>query len=137
MQCNKCGSDHTQRLEVIFEGGTQTINTASKTAGAGLGGAFGIGGAVTKTSGTSQSALAQKATPPAKQNTLIGLCGLGGFFFIGGSFVGTLVGLATLAGGAYLGYRAYQYNANTWPGLYQRWHESWMCQKCGNIYRQT
>lgn len=70
MQCPKCSSDNTQRLEVIYESGTQQIRIVSNTVGGGGaygGGPFG-GGAVTSTSGTQQTASAQKASPPGKKS---------------------------------------------------------------------
>ena len=69
MKCPKCVSEDCQRLEVVFEGGTQNINTTSRTSGAGITGGASMGGALahTKTTGTSQSTLAQKASPPQKQ----------------------------------------------------------------------
>ena len=135
MQCSRCGSDNTQRLEVIFDGGTQNIDTSSKTAGAGFGGALGLGGAVTKTKGTSQTALAQKAAPPAKRPLLWAIIGfvLGFLFLSNGAIV---VGLVLLAITGFLGYKAYQYNSEKWPGLYRHWEDCWMCQKCGNVYHQ-
>lgn len=34
--CTKFGSDNIQRLEVLYEHGTQNINTSSDTVGAGI-----------------------------------------------------------------------------------------------------
>jgi len=137
MQCPKCGSDNTQRLEVIFDGGTQSIKTKSNTTGAGFGGAFGVGGAVTSTSGTSQSTLAQKAAPPAKKSLkwpIFGiLSGLGSFTY--GGF-GILLGLILIGVSIHFGLKVKRFNSTEWPGLYQHWSESWMCHKCGNIYHQ-
>jgi len=69
MNCISCNSENTQRLEVIYEGGTQHINTKSNTTGTSLlnpiGGFF---GAKTTTKGTSMSSAAQKAAPPAKKS---------------------------------------------------------------------
>lgn len=65
MHCEKCGSENTQRLQVIYDGGTQDLRATSHTAEVGsISGALGFGGAVTKTAGTSRSVLAQKASPP-------------------------------------------------------------------------
>jgi hypothetical protein len=135
MQCNKCGSDNTQRLEVIFDGGTQNINTSSKTAGAGIGGAFGIGGAVTSTNGTSQSVLAQKVAPPTKKplkGAIIGF--IIGSLFLGGGGGSIILGLAIMAAAGYIGYKATQFNSGEWPALYKHWEDCWMCNKCGLVY---
>lgn len=141
MQCPNCNSENTQRLEVIYNAGTQEINTHSATAGGAHGGAFGIGGAVTKTSGQSQSLLAKQVAPPAKKSykwPIIAI--LFGFFafysnshnnLMGGLIIGLLLG----GPGAYLCFSNFQYNSNKWPSLYQHWFESWMCSKCGSVYQ--
>jgi len=141
MQCNKCGSENTQRLQVAFEGGTQDISATSHTAGVGsIGGKLGLSGAVTKTSGTQQSVLAQKAAPPPKAPLKPGV-GLIVFGLIMMSFVGgfwfVTFGLASIAGGGYMIFKAQQFNSKEWPALYQRWLESWLCHKCGHIYHHA
>ena len=139
MQCTKCNSDNTQRLEVVFENGTQNINTNSHSAGAGFGGSFGVGGVTTKTSGTSQSIVGGKAAPPPEKSykwpaifMFIGFCFAGS----GAGFTSYAVGLPIIAIGGFFGYRAFQYNSTEWPPLYQLWQESWLCNKCGTIYHQ-
>lgn len=143
MKCPKCESENTQRLEVIFHGGTQDINTTSKTAGGGIGGAFGIGGAVTKTSGQSQSLLAQKATPPAKK----GLMWAGLFAFLGLinavaslnhlQIIAMLFSVLMFLAGAYVYKANLKFNKDEWPKLYQHWLDSWLCNKCGAVYHQA
>lgn len=138
MQCEKCGSENTQRLQVAFEGGTQDISARSHTAGVGsLSGSLGIGGSVTKTSGTTQSVLAQKAAPPKKKSykwPAIGL--IAGLLFFGNP--GTVVvGFAFIAAGGYFGYVAFKFNRERWPALYRNWLDSWICHKCGHIYHQA
>ena len=64
MQCPKCGSENCQRLEVMYELGTQDINTVSRSAAIGSvagRGAAGIGS--TTTEGQSQTRMAEKASP--------------------------------------------------------------------------
>ncbi len=139
MQCEKCGSENTQKLEMAFDGGTQGISTTSHTAGVGsLSGALGLGGSITKTSGTAMSVLAQKASPPAKRKLKAPIVSLViGLLVVGGGGVATAIGLAALAAGGYFGYTAFQFNSTVWPDLYAEWQESWLCHKCGNIYRQA
>lgn len=140
MQCQKCCSDNTQRLEVAFEAGSQNITAKSYTADAGsFSGALGIGGAITKTSGTSQSVLAQKIAPPAKKRlkwsvvtVIVGL-----LCVIYGSWGVVIFGLLLLAVSGYFEYTAYKFNTQQWPSLYQYWCESWVCHKCGHIYHQA
>lgn len=133
MQCTKCNSDNTQRLEVVFENGTQNINTNSHSAGAGYGGSFGVGGITTKTSGISQSLVGSKAAPPMRKSYKWAIIGA----LISTMFMGQiLIGGSMFAACAYLGYRAFTYNNTEWPPLHQLWQESWLCNKCGTIYHQ-
>jgi len=136
MQCSKCNSENTQRLEVIYEGGTQNISTTSHSAGAGIGGTFGIGGVRTSTSGTSQSTLAAKASPPVKKRIFESILTavMGFFVFIGSGLGMKIFGFLLIGAGVYLTYVAIQFNAQKWPGLYQYWKESWLCNKCGHIF---
>lgn len=138
MQCPKCNSDNTQRLEVIFEGGTQDTSGSSTTVGGAHGGAFGVGGAVTSTTSQTQSRLAKKAAPPPKQ-TYSGAfftALFGGLLALGSGMV-FITGCAFIALGVRIGYKGFKYNADDWPKVYQHWSESWFCNKCGNIYHQA
>lgn len=145
MKCPKCESENTQRLEVAFNNGTQNISTTSNSAGVGIGsgGKIGFGGGVTKTSGQSQSVLAQQAAPPLKSSYKWPAIGV--FFgFLGLLGVADMSmpvgGLVMLGGGAFSGYVLYnrrQFNSQEWPKLYQHWSESWLCHKCGGIYHQA
>jgi hypothetical protein len=141
MQCSKCGSQETQRLEVAFEGGTQQVSTKSHTAGVGsLTGALGLAGAITKTSGTHQSYLAQKAAPPSKKPLKWAIILMVfGVFGLDGNLSAMFMGLALLSigVGAYVAYSAVVFNTTQWPGLYQYWLESWICHKCGHIYHHA
>ena len=137
MKCPKCESENTQRLEVVFHGGTQNINTTSASVGGAMRG--GLLGAVTKTSGQSQSVLAQAASPPVKKKIFIAIAIMFfGYliFHVDGmppKFIGTLV----FFGGAYLYYTIYKFNKTQWPALRQHWQDSWLCHKCGTIYHQA
>jgi hypothetical protein len=136
MNCINCNSENTQRLEVIYEGGTQHINTKSNTAGTSLlnpiGGFF---GAKTTTKGTSMSSAAQKAAPPAKKSLKWSISMIIiGFFCFQGSMGVITIGLLLIAGGGYLGFTSFKYNSEVYPPIYDVWLNSWMCQKCGTIF---
>lgn len=45
-------------------------------------------------------------------------------------------GVLTLSSSSFLGYKAYQFNTNFWPGLYKRWQESWKCRQCGFVFHR-
>ena len=135
MQCDKCNSDNTQRLEVVFENGTSNINTRSHSAGAGIGGSFGVGGVTTKTSGVSQTMQGEKAAPPSKKPFKWAVISIiAGWLFLSGSGGMLAIGALLIATGAYFIYAAFNYNKNDWPPLYKYWQECWLCNKCGTIY---
>lgn len=138
MHCGKCGSENTQRLQLIYDGGTQDISATSHTAGVGsISGALGLSGSVTKTAGTSRSVLAQKVSPPEKRKLMaVVVLALIGFLCLTGSFGVVVFGLLLIAVGGYGTYDAIRFNTQHWPGLYQRWLDSWMCHKCGHSYHQ-
>jgi hypothetical protein len=71
MNCPNCGSNNVQRLQVIFENGTQHITAHSETLGVSFSSSSeGAGGALTTTTGISQSIIAQKASPPKKKTSI-------------------------------------------------------------------
>lgn len=139
MQCAQCHSDNVQKLSVIYQSGTQTINTTSRTFGSGVGfgggGLLGVGSASTRTTGQQQSHLAGIAAPPKKRSysapviiiTMSIISMMAGW--MSGAFF-----LLPLALSAFLVYRAFAYNKNQWPPKYQHWSKSWHCNKCGVIY---
>lgn len=126
MQCNKCGADHTQRLAVAYDSGTQNISATSRTAGVGsISGALGLSGSVTRTSGVSRSVLAQKAAPPEKRKLgAVFVLFLIGVLCLRGTFGWIVAGLAMMAYGGYGLYNSIRYNSEYWPGLYERWLET-------------
>lgn len=128
MQCPKCNSDNTQRLEVIYEQGTQNIASTNHS-----------GSSDSSRFGVSQSKLAQKVSPPKGESwgffiilVVIGLLCLG-FSSIGVKIFGLLL----VAGGIYGIYSAIKFNLKEYPDLYQYWKKSWYCNKCGNIYHEV
>ena len=145
MICNKCNSENTQKLNVIYENGTNNISTNSKTVGAGFGGrGFGIGRASTNTSGTSQSTLAQKVSPPQKISYFLAVFVmlLGAIFLcnvyefsVKDSIFG-LIAILLLGFGIKIFRVNYRYNSNTFPKKYMEWTKTWHCNKCGNIYSE-
>jgi hypothetical protein len=137
MQCPKCHSENTQRLEVVYQSGTHNISTNSETVGASYSGRIGAGAAHTETSGTSQSMLAGKASPPPKQTMGFAIVMvIVGVLCLQGGVMWKLIGLLVGGGGIYFIHLARQFNSQVWPELYQTWLESWMCHKCGTIYHQ-
>lgn len=149
MQCPACKSDQTQRLEVIYEGGTQDVSATSYTAGAGILGAssakLGLGGAVTATSGQSQSKLAQRVAPPMKKSLKwpVILAAIGLLLLMSalsskgtGDTAGAVpVALVFAAPGAFWLYFVINFNIKKWPSLYREWSLNWYCNKCGSVFK--
>lgn len=138
MQCPSCNSDNVQKLQLIYEGGTQKIDTTSVHSGAGYStrGGFMVGGATSSTTGQSQSISAKKAAPPPKQSykatVLLILAGLFLLIFADGFLF--VMGFVSWGVSIILGIRASRYNAGPWKEAYNTWTRSWQCNKCGNIY---
>ena len=130
MQCTKCGSGNTQRLEVIFDKGTQNINTESSSG--------------RSTTGTHQSTLAQKAAPPAKLGFVLPAVLMLGAALVGGAgkdaggvWYLTLIAIILFLLSGLTIYGAIRFNYQSWPSLKKDWLESWFCHKCGTIYQQS
>lgn len=138
MKCPKCGSEDCQRLEVVYQGGTQNINTTSNTGAVGFFGNVGGTVASTKTTGISQSTLAQKSAPPQKEKFgAFIIMMIIGFFMLGAvSILWKIIGLLLIIGGGYLIFKVITYNKNDFPKQYQYWLNQWLCHKCGTIYHQ-
>jgi ribosomal protein S27AE len=62
MQCPKCGGDHVQAVRAILQSGTSFSSGIVSGVGAGSGGGMFVG----TTSGTSQTTLAARFSPPKK-----------------------------------------------------------------------
>lgn len=147
MKCPKCESDNTQRLEVAFNNGTQNISTSTRATGIGFGsgGSIGIGFGKAKTSGQSQTVLAQQLAPPAKESyksavvyALFGTIFLYFQIIIGfQSLFGLLIALILLGTSVYRFRSAFRFNSQQWPRIYQNWAESWICHKCGGVYHHA
>lgn len=141
--CTKCSSDNVQRLEVLYEHGTQNINTSSDTVGVGIGSGFGGGGAKTTTSGTAQSKIAQKAAPPASKTyrawiITIAIGALWFYLYANTSMFHAvnfiIFGVILVGIGGFGCYKAFSYNKNQYVELYEKWLKAWMCNKCGHIF---
>jgi len=140
MNCPRCSSDNTQRLEVIFEQGTSHLDATSTTKVRPAFGGFATGKAKTRTTGVSMSRSAQKAAPPLKNRYKTpGIAVLIGIFMMGYSLhpfntIFFLIGLVVGVIGGFLLYQAIHYNTKLWPAAYEGWTKSWMCNKCGSIF---
>ncbi len=133
LQCPECASDNVQRVSIVFESGTSTIQ--SRTAGVGLvGGGLGVGGATTK--GVQQTTLSQKLAPPSKHRmkTAIGLIIVGLIILSAPSVGAKIFGLLFIGGGGIAGYLTFRFNKNDYPVLLNKWRSSFYCNVCGSVF---
>jgi hypothetical protein len=116
MKCTDCGSDNCQRLEVVYQGGTSNIETHSSGSAIGLArGGLGVGIGRSKTSGTSQTQLAARASPPKKKRYALWVI----ILIVGLVFVSQaklehltmlMIGIVLMAGSLCMCYLAFQIN---------------------------
>ena len=147
MKCPKCQSENTQNLEVVFCGGTHNIVATSVGVAGGGNGGF---GGVSSTRGQSQSVLAAACSPPIKKSEtgpgmavflpLAMACLPIVFGHITKSSLLLSLGFAVVFSpvwgiGLYFLRSRAKYNKQIWPNLFKHWRESWLCHKCGSIYR--
>lgn len=127
MNCPKCAGPDFQALSFIYQQGLSFTDTSS--AGLGLAGR-GVGVFGAKTKGTTTTALALQAAPPAKKRT-------GTLVFL--TIVSLLLIGATpfaLIGVGLFGFAAFgmiSWNKKEWPALYDAWLQRFMCLRCGTI----
>jgi len=142
--CTSCSSENIQRLSVIYQGGISDINTKSSGTGIGFGrGGIGIGFGRKRTKGTSQTAASLRAAPPPKKAFLKPLAGIFVCAFIlmlfaeGTKFLVALVYLLWAGGSVAWVVFAINYNKKTWPPLMRVWENSYLCNRCNNIFTMT
>jgi hypothetical protein len=143
LTCPNCHSDSTQRLSAVFESGISTVNNQTRGSGIGLGrGGLAVGVGLASTTGRSQTAISQRAAPPAKKPYLIPVLKIFGAFVVtsvaisalGVALLGFVATLAWIAATASWIYRAAQYNTTTWPLAMQQWQNSFMCHRCNHVF---
>lgn len=143
--CPHCGSENVQRFSVAFRGGASTIDTKTSTTGIGIGGGgLGIGKAGSHTTGTQMTQLAKEVAPPAKKkytfpiiiSLIIWVVIDKSLLSVIGGTASSIAGYISLVGALwYFVYqRVYTWNKNVWPGLYEKWEQSWVCLKCGHKF---
>lgn len=145
MKCPDCGSENCQKLEVIYDEGTQNVSATGRTRGMAVGlvgshPAIGFGSATTTTAGVSRSRLAEKAAPPAMRPVrnwfITGFVAFVVFSFMSdwAPWTWLVAPLAVLALCVYMIVRAAWWNSKEHPSRQRRWHRQWMCHGCGKTF---
>lgn len=144
--CPKCGSDHIQTFQMIWDSGTSTAvhDTTGVGVGVGSGGGIGLGFGGARTQSASVSTLAAKVAPPTAK-------AIPKFFYFGlvmgalmvlivkpptisEMIVVKILGVAAIAGCGYNIFRIQKWNKEELPPLVAAWEKQWLCHKCGNSF---
>ena len=124
--CPHCQSENTQKLSIIFTGGTSALTAVTADVNS-----IGIGGAGTK--GVMQTTMAKKYAPPAKQKVigpffaflLIGF--IANFWVSWGMTAGLIVGALCAAA-------AIHHNLKVYPGQFAQWNDQFLCMRCETVF---
>lgn len=146
--CPECGSDRTQKAEVLYESGTSTSTSTMAGIGVGTGGMVGVG--VGAGRGSSQSELAKKLSPPAKPGPIafwVFLLISGIIIFIIGILIFSIgdkwnirigVFFMLLGGGfgipGYRGIKKEYDKGARYNDEYAKWEQLWCCSRCGHTF---
>ena len=151
LSCPKCGSEHTQNISIIYESGTSDISSTSLHAGGfASNGKFVPGLGTSIDSGTQQTSLAKRLSPPEKQS-VFPVLGCGCLISIVLAFIGSFAIVAMLKmddGGIpfliiltilaicviSMAVKNNKFNTEEWPTLHEKWSKQYFCHKCGNIF---
>jgi hypothetical protein len=159
MRCPSCESENVRRLSAVWEEGSYTETTVSRTSTKGSSNVWGGGqmgrvdnrqSGTTRSTTTGQSKLAERARPPEQDTPILyGLKALGMgavVIFFGGAGIAVATSdpvafvVMAVAAGLLVWHvlsrlrRGLAFNHGEYPALRERWERSWWCSKCGEIY---
>ena len=141
LACPKCASTEVRKLSMIYNEGLSIINTQTTSFGSGVtsGGGMAFGSSSGATTGQQQTMLSKQAAPPSKKHWILwtgfaAFCGLVGISGLTHPGVGNLVGIGLAVMGARFAIAGKKYNEEVHPGLFQRWEQSFMCNRCGERF---
>ena len=149
MECAVCQSTNLVKVSLAYEQGLSAYKGRSRSHGLSLGtGGLGLWGGSAKTTGTFQTRLSARLSPPTKWSYWKTFkWWLPGFIILW--FVGIAVeenapsakefirlfnwGMDGYAGAlVFLWWFIWRYNHRVFPAQYTRWDRSFMCRRCGN-----
>lgn len=141
LRCQSCGGDDIQKFNMAYLSGSSTFSSTTSATTKGFWDVFPTSTTSAYTSGQQISGLAGMLAPPQPKRAkgwIIGGCvalfyapALIGAFPIQGSLI--LGGILLLCG--YNVWRIRRYNATVYQPAYDRWTQSWICNRCGEIFR--
>lgn len=151
MECSSCHSTDLVKLSLVYEQGLSELQAQSRLAGLSLGTAgLGFWGGRARTTGTLQTRLSRRLSPPGKMSYWKALV----FWFLSFVLVGCVSGYLgaishisdklfhqrfNLFGDIYTGslvfllWLIWRYNHRVFPARHTRWDRSFICRRCGKI----
>jgi hypothetical protein len=139
--CPKCTSTEVRKLSLIYNEGLSIINTQTTSFGSGVssGGGMAFGSSSGSTTGHQQTMLSKQAAPPSKKHWILWscfavFCGMMGLSGLSHPGIGNLFGIGLAVLGVRFALAGKKYNAEVLPGLFQRWEQSFMCNRCGERF---
>ncbi len=140
LACPKCTSNEVRKLSMIYNEGLSIINAQTSTVGSGFGGGgAAFGSASSHTTGRQQTQLSKQASPPGKKAWLLWsflavVFGFGALSTISHPGMGLLFCVGVTALAVRFAIKGRQYNGEVYPGLYKTWEQSFMCNRCGDMF---
>ena len=145
MNCPNCGHDEWKSASFVYKSGYSTIDTSTKSVGAGVGAGGGaIGAAGSKTTGFQQTLLSADVSPPEKPSNygVTVYWALTIIFMVWAAGVAEPLGLVVLIGAIYIWFTNVRYKVKAdfesrlmdYHQQMELWEQSRVCQRCGNVY---
>lgn len=145
--CPSCQSEDVKSLSVVFLAGLSKAKGSVGGVGIGLGGGVGFGAGLSD--GTNQTYLSKRAAPPPKCNVRGWGCLMSTgiiiliIYFLAEGFKGflkdpsftLLLASILFIVGSFGSIKANEYNSKTWPILRNKWEKSFMCLRCGTMFK--
>ena len=141
-ECPACHSEHTNKLALSYEAGLSNVKTRTSGVGVGIGrGGIGLGIGGGKTKGTAQTHASQRAAPPPKKKfikplfIIFVITMVLSFLFLSNKPMQDVITIAWLGASAgWIGW-AFYFNIKLWPPLKSAWDQSFICNRCGNVFQ--
>lgn len=127
--CPRCGSENVQSLPIIYQSGSSGNNSITQT-----------GKIISVTQGESMTNLARSVAPPSKKENFWWLFYFSVFvagLWLFGDFP-ALIGILAIGTAIYSAKENNEideYNKKVFPALYEEWENSFLCHRCGHIFR--
>jgi hypothetical protein len=127
---------------MTYEAGLSSVKSRTSGVGVGIGrGAIGLGGG--KTKGTTQTQASQRAAPPPKKKLvkplfiIFVITMVLSFLFLSNKAMQDVITIAWIVASAgWIAWTLY-FNIKLWPPLKRTWDQSFMCNRCGNVFQPS